>query len=318
MKCHLSGGIYLEIFMICTPKYNHAKEKERFKSLIFESLDYLHEFAEMKPRTQNNISWKLCAAHYMAICEGENGNIEGVKRFLNYASNISSPNKKINIIPLTSYDLSIEKEMIEKIIKDDKQIGYGFCDDDNLSSLEERKIIDSLKFLEKYSPDIYNEIDTYIDTIYLTQEGENNQRFMRSGTNFYMWGMMFIYVHNTHTLPYYMEILTHECAHTALNLLNSQDEIVINEEDELFDAPFRKDARPMIGIFHAYFVLSRICYMFTTIKENYSGQMLEEIESKLMLSKRKLVETYNIVEKNAKLTPLGLSIHEDIKKLWDF
>ena len=80
--------------MICTPKYNHAKEKERFKSLIFESLDYLHEFAEMKPRTQNYISWKLCAAHYMAICEGENWNIEGVKRFLNYASNISSPNKK--------------------------------------------------------------------------------------------------------------------------------------------------------------------------------------------------------------------------------
>ena len=298
-----------------TPKYDHVNEKEKFTSLIYESLSYLHEFSDLPPPIKKKVSWKLCAAHYMAIQEGELGNIEEVRKFLNYAEGLKEE-KGIEIIPLAENDFSMEKKMIERIVSDDHLIGYGYCEDKELFLKEKEKIFSSLETLSRLSPDIYKEIEVFIDSIYLIQETKDESRFMRSGTNFYMWGMMFIYIHHSHTIPYYMEILAHECAHTALNLLNATDEIVLNDATQNYDAPFRKDKRPMIGIFHAYFVLSRICYMFNSVAKVCSDDILEEVVERFEVAKTKLVATSEIIEKHANLTKAGLEIHKDIQGAW--
>ena len=144
----------------------------------------------------------------------------------------------------------------------------------------------------------------------------DGSRFMRSGTNFYMWGMMFLFINKEHSISYYIEHLVHECAHTTLNLINAKDELVINRPEERFSAPFRKDSRPMIGIFHAYFVLSRVCYVFNILKIKVDNSMKNEVVERFDYALNKLKETYGIIEEHAKFTKKGLDLHESIKYFW--
>ncbi len=62
-----------------------------------------------------------------------------------------------------------------------------------------------MSLIDDLDPDTSNEIKCFIDTIYLTKEGLNGERFMRSGTNFYMWGMMFLYINKEHSILYYAD-----------------------------------------------------------------------------------------------------------------
>lgn len=139
---------------------------------------------------------------------------------------------------------------------------------------------------------------------------------MRSGTNFYMWGTMFIYIKSSHSILYYIDHIIHECAHTALNILNAKDELVTNAPTERFPAPLRKDLRPMIGLFHALFVLNRVCGTFKKIISDKNYEYLDEAIQKYNDSLKKLKETYATVRANAKTTPLGENILNAIKIEW--
>lgn len=55
--------------------------------------------------------------------------------------------------------------------------------------------------------------------------------------------------------------LVHETSHLHLHTLMIQDPLVINGQ-ERFDSPLRRDKRPMLGIYHAAFVLARLALLF--------------------------------------------------------
>lgn len=182
---------------------------------------------------------------------------------------------------------------------------------------ETNKIRTALSEISKYDEDSYNEILEFVDSIYLTKEGNKGDRFMRSGTNFYMWGMMLIYIKESHSISYYIDHIIHECGHTALNVLNGQDQLVMNSSDELFSAPLRKDKRPMIGLFHALFVLNRICDTFKKIISDRNCEYYQEAVERYNDGISKLQETYTTVRNNAKTTHLGETILNEIKNKWD-
>lgn len=301
---------------IVTTNYDHATLKKQFSQDMLCSLNYLREFAEILPTDRFYLHWKTAAAHYLAIKFAENGDLDRLRFFLDY---IESHKKRdgINIIPLFE-DTSLETEMILEIIKDDNQLGFGFCQKNDYELIEQeiRKINTALNEIKKYDINSSNEINEYIDSIYLTREGKDGERFMRSGTNFYMWGMMFIYIKSTHSIPYYIDHIIHECAHTALNIFNAKDELVTNASTERFTAPLRKDKRPMIGLFHALFVLNRICGTFKKIISDESCEYLDEAIEKYNDSLKKLQDTYTTVRANAKTTPLGENILNSIKMEW--
>ena len=299
---------------IVTPIYDSAKAKSEFKNRLKASIDYLCEFSEQEHPNDIEICWRVCAAHYLAIVSAEAGDQDAMHLYLSYLKNLPS-RKNIDVLPIVDNG-SIENKMIARIIEDDAQVGFGYCVDLTLAQQEQNKILTALDVIKNLEPDAYKEIENYIDTVYLTMASAYGSRFMRSGTNFYMWGMMFLYINSEHTIPYYIEHIVHECAHTALNLINSYDELVTNSAEEAFDAPFRKDSRPMIGIFHAYFVLSRICYVFDKIKSTVNADMREEINERFNNALQKLKETHDIVEKHSRFTPQGEKIYVSIKKLW--
>ncbi|EPR4038242.1 aKG-HExxH-type peptide beta-hydroxylase [Escherichia coli] len=304
------------MFDIVTPRYNHNQAYDYFQSCLHSSIDYLAEFYQLhdisKPKDS---SWEMCAAHYLASKSAESDKHEDAVKYLRYINEIKNKSE-ITVTPLTSKDELFSKSMIIKIINDDRELGFGYCDDDCLVASESEKIFNAINVIKEFSPEAYSELDKYIKSIYLTKETLDGSRFMRSGTNFYMWGMMFVYINGEHTVPYYIDIIAHECGHTALNIINSFDEIVLNNPNDTFDAPLRDDKRPMIGIFHAFFVLSRICYVLKSISESGCVEFADECRDRFEMNFKKLDSTHKIVRDNAAFTPEGQRIYDGICELW--
>lgn len=305
--------------VIVSPKYDHKFLKNEFSNRLKDSVNYIAEFTNQQSIKSLDVNWRVCASHYLAIKRAEKQDFDAAKQYMEYLYNNSSCILGMDINPILSSDNSFEKQMIFEILQDDPTVGIGFSDDEKINQEEYDKITQALYFIKDNNIDFYNEIIEYIDTIYMTGGFNEKNRVMRSGTNFYMWGMMFLYVDKVHTIPYYAEHIIHECAHTTLNLINGYDELVTNAPNEGFSAPFRKDLRPMIGIFHAYFVLNRVCLFFQSClnNPNLNKDLLPEVQKRFDTAKNKLVETSQIVENNAKFTEIGKIIHNEIKKIWN-
>ena len=86
-----------------------------------------------------------------------------------------------------------------------------------------------------------------------------------------------------------------------------QDPMVLNPETELFPSPIRIDKRPMIGIFHASFVLARILFAFRILEGNKG--VFEIIEK----TERALNDCLSVIEEHGKLTGAGYSLFESMK-----
>lgn len=61
--------------------------------------------------------------------------------------------------------------------------------------------------------------------------------------------------------------LVHETSHLYLNSILIHDPLVLNDENARFSSPIRKDSRPMLGIYHAVFVLSRVIRILKMIDQ---------------------------------------------------
>ena len=110
---------------------------------------------------------------------------------------------------------------------------------------------------------------------------------------------------------YYLEHIVHECAHQYLFALQLMDPVVLNDKSELYDAPIRKQKRPMDGVFHACFVLARMvrCFRKTNehINEKYNSQFRERIEAWFDKS-------YQVVKEYGQLSEQGKSLFLTFKE----
>ena len=57
---------------------------------------------------------------------------------------------------------------------------------------------------------------------------------------------------------FFLETIVHETSHLHLFAIMDLNIIILNDEYDLYASPLRIDKRPMIGVFHAVFVLSRM------------------------------------------------------------
>lgn len=74
-----------------------------------------------------------------------------------------------------------------------------------------------------------------------------------------------------------IEHLVHETSHLFLNSILAHDPLILNEEDKNYVSPIRSDLRPMLGIYHTSFVLSRVIRIFKKLKnlDLHDNQLLE-------------------------------------------
>ncbi len=172
-------------------------------------------------------------------------------------------------------------------------------------------ISESIEMVANYFPEMHEETKVFLNKIRLF-DGTVTMGI----TDVRMFGCMFIRTPRSgvNAQLYYAEHITHEVSHMYLNAAMSIDPLILNDRSELFQSPIRPDPRPMLGVFHATFVTSRIVELFsrlsTSIDEKqpriYLHQQIDELEAGI-----------REVDRGAKLTDIGRVILEEFREIAD-
>lgn len=154
----------------------------------------------------------------------------------------------------------------------------------------------------------YKEIENYVTRLKLF-----NGKGLKAATSASVFGAIYLRTPpaNENVEAYFADHIIHETSHLSLDILLAFDKIVLNEEQDKFKAPIRIDPRPMFGIFHATFVLSRMVRLFQRI---ISESPKREFIERLYLFRKQFDQGLETVEKYAILTENGQRIKESFVK----
>jgi hypothetical protein len=175
-----------------------------------------------------------------------------------------------------------------------------------------KSVLQALTLIETADPIFTQEIQALVSNIYLV---ESNTNVGATSPKFF--GAIYATLPPDKLLTHRILLLTdnivHETSHLYLNAIMIHDPLILNDADELYTSPLRKTLRPMIGIYHAAFVLSRVIRVLKRIlhlnlhSEQFFNQTI--IDETL----RVYEDSYRIIDKHANFTELGKRIHESTR-----
>lgn len=183
---------------------------------------------------------------------------------------------------------------------------------DALFSESKRSINKALTVLAEIAPDFFEETQLLISNILIC-----HSKKMHGGTVFNTYGYIYLreFLPEYHWTKY-LEGIVHETAHHLLYLLWFTKPILQpGTENEVYFSPLQRGKRPISGVYHAMFVLARICHIFNKISKlaifqddikkirydyNNAGNV-DTFTDKFNLA-------YHVVKENAALTTFGQQI----------
>lgn len=165
--------------------------------------------------------------------------------------------------------------------------------------------------IQRVFPEMYGEVLDYAKFIKVF-EGQ----ITMGVTDVRMFHCMFIRRPRSHIDPvlYFSEHLVHETSHMHLNALMAGDPIILNDRSELFASPLRPDGRPMLGVFHAMFVTTRIVQFFLRLVEQ---DQREKTLQHLVETFDELIRGVKEIEVHAKVTARGAHLLSEARGLVD-
>lgn len=168
----------------------------------------------------------------------------------------------------------------------------------------------ALDWMQESDPAIHEEFKVYVSHIKLYAG-----KVLESSTSARFFGSIYLRTPypNENAPFFYFRNIVHELSHLHLYALAKDDVLVLNEERELFCSPLRADKRPMIGVFHAVFVLARMVRAFrkylTLFPEDNSIA-----ESMLKTNRECFLKGLDTINTNAKLTKKGEEIFNTLEE----
>jgi hypothetical protein len=169
---------------------------------------------------------------------------------------------------------------------------------------------EALTLLAQASPEMYGEFLELATSVRLFE-----QKFVGSMSSPRSFGVMHICKPGEQDdLPlYYLNNITHETSHIALNAVMTQGQLILNDPSERFSSPLRPDARPMDGIYHAAFVLSRIALVQSqpVVKQRPATAQLQENTLNFFWA------AYKTITEEGKLTEAGHKVIESCREVVD-
>lgn len=291
--------------------YN-KKLVQSLKSLLNSTAKGLQtDFSELvrftnEINTKSKLKPELYALHSSLLNSLKINNVDNVlKHILKLEKLIKVPHALPFSIQTCAYS-----DWEDEILQDLRKKNMGACGElPILNSIEESiikkfepNVINSIDIIKKASPSFYSEFFQYVSGIKLFYSNK-----LVGMTDPRVYGTIYIALPMVDLPPevYFCEHIIHETSHLHLNTLFAIDPLILNNEEERYSAPIRPDPRPMYGIFHATFVLSRMVRVFSTIalsnKENAYRDCLETF-------KKQFKAGYNTIASHGKLTDLGKKI----------
>lgn len=230
----------LDVCSEVIPETRFARAKEKIESLN----------PELK------FSGFLNLLHIDLLKMAENNDIEGVNNIVERLGVEDHYIRELKFLNLSNCDEYYEP-LIKNIFSESITREIEFL---SLPSSEFEEVKASfcrgLKIFEEAFPDFFMEFQELVGEILLLK-GKN----LYQGSSTDLFGMIYKSSdHKWEKLTDLFEFFVHEEAHLYLFLVNREDPILLNPTDIYF-SPIRKEERPLMGIYHANFVLARVCYV---------------------------------------------------------
>lgn len=110
------------------------------------------------------------------------------------------------------------------------------------------------------------------------------------------------------------EMLLHEMGHSLLADIMAVHDLWYDGEGELFYSPFRNDARPIDGLFHAAYSFHNVCVYKSRLANAAPGRLAIWSQKTLVSDFLRTLVCVNILEQSSMLTELGAGLLKTIKK----
>ena len=159
--------------------------------------------------------------------------------------------------------------------------------------------------LQRISPDLFQESQQLISEVLVM-----NAEGLKGGSSFELFGMIYVsYPYKWEKLTEILDLITHEQAHLYIYLVNKDDQLVLNPLEKDI-SPLRPEQRPLIGSYHATFVLARVSYVLQlalTLDEIPSNER-EYCRDLLSYYQERFFVGYEMLNRRAQMTPLGRAL----------
>jgi len=173
-------------------------------------------------------------------------------------------------------NITIFKKMPDEFLSDLKSFGIGSKKDDCLDanfldvnsplfSLSVKKILNAFELIQTYTPGFYNDSLNFINSIALV---DSNASF-RGASGAKRRGLIYFSPDETWDEYKWAEEIIHETTHCLLDVVCARTPLLNNPDafEEKYQAPFRRDKRPLHGNFHALTVISRCIKFFQIVRD---------------------------------------------------
>lgn len=160
----------------------------------------------------------------------------------------------------------------------------------------------AMQLYQSYFPDFFSEFQELVGEILILKA-----KGLKAGSSIDLFGMIYKNsLFEADTLTYALDFLVHEQAHLYVHLLAKDDPLLLNPLEK-HDSPVRADKRPLIGIYHAVFVLARRYYILNKAFSQNLIPQAEHIYCKGLIDERKkfFFAGLDILQNHAQMTPLG-------------
>lgn len=174
-------------------------------------------------------------------------------------------------------------------------------------------ISEALQTLSNAMPTWYEEIQVLVSEIVILDAINLN-----AGSSFDLFGLIYInYNYKPDKLIDSLDFIIHESAHLYIYLLSYQDSLILNAPDERYESPLRKDKRPLIGNYHACFVLARVLCVLKYLHHHNALPSEESfyLDELLEHYKIRFFAGYELLNKHGRFTDLGRKLLESSKNL---
>jgi HEXXH motif-containing protein len=253
--------------------------------------------------------------HYFFLVDRiENGSLEQVQAALDtllcHAEGALAPALRIRPLNRQSFSAAEETELRRQFVSEslrDEQIAHlpEHCEQATRARLQR-----ALAILQQHAPATYAEIESTICEIVPVHGNVISGMSFGGGSSLERWGTMLVNAKIPSTDLGLSETITHECAHNALFAMAPVNFHVENDAEALYRSPLRVDRRPMNGIYHASFVLARMCYAMREVMMSPSASVAlrEEAEQLAQASAKLFADGYEVLKQHARYTTEGRAI----------
>lgn len=115
-------------------------------------------------------------------------------------------------------------------------------------------------------------------------------------------------------ITYFLDHITHETSHGVLHAIMTTDPLILNGFTGRFSAPIRFDPRPLYGIYHATFVLSRIARVLNSWAGHVNRPLVDEWRD---LAVTRFYKGHRTISEHGELTPAGQAVLDSCKTMVD-